>query len=149
MQALPYLFFDGRCAEAVEFYRTALGADVEAIMHYKDSPDPEQMCPSGIESGDIAEKVMHASFLIGETRIMASDDPTGETKSFEGFSLSLDAADETEADRLFVALSDGGQVQMPLEKTFFASRFGMVQDRFGVSWMVIVVDQEECAEAGG
>ena len=143
MQVQPYLFFDGRCEEAVEFYRTALGAEVEALMRYRDSPDPEQMCPSGIEAGDVAEKVMHASFLIGQTRVMASDDPTGQTKNFEGFALSLDAADETEADRLFAALSDGGEVQMPLAETFFAPRFGMVADRFGVLWMVIVA---QCAE---
>ncbi|MEX0655075.1 MAG: VOC family protein [Phycisphaeraceae bacterium] len=138
MQVQPYLFFNGNCEEAVTFYRDALGAEVEAIMHYKDSPEPE-MCPSGVEG--VENKVMHASFRIGETMVMASDDPTGKTKAHAGFSLSLTAADEAEADRLFNALSDGGQVQMPLEKTFFSPRFGMVADRFGVSWMVVVVPE--------
>lgn len=143
MQVQPYLFFNGRCEEAVEFYRTALGAEVEMLMHYKDSPEPE-MCPSG--APDVGDKVMHASFRIGESVVMASDDPTGATQSHQGFSLSLTAADEAEADRLFAALSDGGEVQMPLAKTFFSPRFGMVADRFGVSWMVVVVPADAPAQ---
>lgn len=135
MQIQPYLFFDGRCEEAVNFYGSALGAEVTMLMRFKDSPEPQQsgMCPPG--SGD---KVMHASFRIGDTTVMASDGRCLGQPSFQGFALSLTAADETEAERLFASLSDGGQVQMPLAKTFFASRFGMVADRFGVSWMIIV-----------
>ncbi len=128
----PYLFFDGRCEEAVEFYRKTLGAKVETLTRFKDSPDPG-MCPPG--AGD---KVMHASFRVGETAIMASDGQCSGRQSFQGFSLSLTVPDAAEAERLFAALGDGGQVQMPLTKTFFSPRFGMVADRFGVSWMIHV-----------
>jgi len=128
----PYLFFDGRCEEAVEFYRKALGAAVESLTRFKDSPDPG-MCPPG--AGD---KVMHASFRIGQTTVMASDGQCSGRPSFQGFSLSLTVPEEAEAERLFAALADGGQVQMPLTKTFFSPRFGMVADRFGVSWMIYV-----------
>ncbi len=128
----PYLFFDGRCEEAVEFYRKTLGAQVETLMRYKDSPDPN-MCAPG--AGD---KVMHASFRIGESSVMASDGQCGGRPSFQGFALSLTVPNEDEAERLFAALGDGGQVQMPLTKTFFSPRFGMVADRFGVSWMIYV-----------
>jgi PhnB protein len=135
MQVQPYLFFDGRCEEAVEFYRSALGAEVTMLMRFKDSPEPHEpgMVPPG--AGD---KLMHASFRIGETTVLASDGRCEGRPSFQGFSLSLAMPDEPEAERLFAALADGGQVQMPLTKTFFASRFGMVADRFGVSWMVYV-----------
>jgi len=131
MQLQPYLNFDGRCAEAIEFYRAKLGAKVEMLMPFKDSPDPA-MCPPG--AGD---KVMHSCFRIGDTAVMASDGQCTGRPGFQGFSLSLTAADDAEAKRLFAALSDGGQVQMPLAKTFFASSFGMVADRFGVPWMVV------------
>jgi PhnB protein len=135
MQIQPYLFFDGRCEEAVEFYRKALGAKVEMLMRYKDSPDPPPpgMVPPGSEN-----KVMHSSLRIGNAVLMASDGHCQGKPSFQGFSLSLDASSEAEADRLFNALADGGQVRMPLGKTFFSPRFGMVADRFGVAWMVIV-----------
>jgi PhnB protein len=135
MQVQPYLFFDGRCEEAVEFYRSALGAEVTMIMRFKDSPEPPQpgMCPPGSD-----DKVMHTSFRIGDTTVMASDGQCQGRPSFQGFSLSLTVPDDAEADRLFASLADGGQVQMPLTKTFFASRFGMVADRFGVSWMIVV-----------
>lgn len=128
----PYLFFEGRCAEAVEFYKSALGAELEMFMHYKDSPDPSA-CGPGME-----DKVMHASIRIGQQRMMLSDGRCDKPASFSGFSLSLSAADATEADRLFTALGKGGQVHMPLTETFFSPRFGMVADRFGVLWMVIV-----------
>lgn len=128
----PYLFFDGRCDEAIEFYRKALGAEVEMLMRFKESPDPSQNPPGS------SEKVMHASLKIGKTRVMASDGRCTGKPSFQGFALSATAADAAEADRIFGALSEGGQVQMPLAKTFFSPRFGMVSDRFGVSWMVIV-----------
>ena len=136
MQVQPYLFFDGRCEEAIEFYKRALGAKVETLMRWKDSPEPPQpgMCPPGSE-----DKVMHASFRIGETTVMASDGRCQGKPSFQGFSLSLTASDDAEAERLFAALGEGGQVQMPLTKTFFSSRFGMVADRFGVSWMIVVM----------
>jgi PhnB protein len=135
MQVQAYLFFDGRCEEAIEFYRKALGAEVTMLMRFKDNPEPAQpgMSPPGSEN-----KVMHSSFRIGETTVMASDGQCLGKPSFQGFSLSLTVPNEAEADRLFATLADGGQVQMPLTKTFFSSRFGMVADRFGVSWMIIV-----------
>jgi PhnB protein len=135
MQVQPYLFFDGRCEEAIEFYRSALGAEVTMLMRFKDSPEPPQpgMVPPGSE-----DKVMHSSFRIGDTTVMASDGRAQGRPSFQGFSLSLTVLDDGEAERLFAALADGGQVQMPLTKTFFSSRFGMVADRFGVSWMIVV-----------
>ena len=136
MQVQPYLFFDGRCEEAIEFYRQALGAEVATLMRFKDSPEPPQpgMCPPGSEN-----KVMHASVRIGDTTVMASDGRCTGQPSFKGFSLALAASSDAQAEKLFGALADGGQVQMPLTKTFFSSRFGMVADRFGVSWMVIVM----------
>jgi PhnB protein len=135
MQVQPYLFFDGRCEEALDFYRAKLGAKIEMLMRIKESPEPPQpgMVPPG--SGD---KVMHACFRIGDTAVMASDGRCLGKPSFQGFSLSLTALNESEAERLFNSLADGGQVQMPLARTFFSPRFGMVADRFGVSWMVIV-----------
>ena len=136
MQVQPYLFFDGRCEEALEFYRKALGAEVATLMRFKDNPEPPQpgMSPPGSEN-----KVMHASFRIGDTTVMASDGRCTGQPSFKGFSLALAASNDAEAEKLFAALADGGQVQMPLTKTFFSSRFGMVADRFGVSWMIIVM----------
>jgi PhnB protein len=135
MQVQPYLFFDGRCEEAIEFYKSKLGAKVEMLMRYKDSPEPPQpgMVPPGSDS-----KVMHACLRIGDTAVMASDGNCAGKPSFQGFSLSITARDEAEAERRFAALSDGGQVRMPLTKTFFSPAFGMVADRFGVSWMVVV-----------
>jgi len=128
----PYLFFDGRCDEAFEYYKCALGAEVTMLMRFKDSPDPAMVPPGA------ANKVMHASFRIGETTVLASDGRCEGRSSFQGFALSLTVPGETEADRLFAALADGGQVQMPLTRTFFSPRFGMVADRFGVSWMIFV-----------
>jgi PhnB protein len=134
MQVQPYLFFDGRCEEAIEFYRKALGAQVGMLMRFKDSPEP---CPEGMVPPGAENKVMHAALRVGDTTVMASDGRCTGAPQFQGISLSLDAKDDADAKRLFDALSDGGQVQMPLGKTFFASSFGMVADRFGVSWMVI------------
>jgi PhnB protein len=128
----PYLFFDGKCEEALEFYRRTIGAEVTALLRCKDSPDPAVAMP-GAE-----DKVMHARLRIGDTMVMASDGRCQGKPEFHGFALSLTAADAVEADRLFAALGDGGQVQMPLSETFFSPRFGMVADRFGVSWMVYV-----------
>ncbi|MDR3455228.1 MAG: VOC family protein [Rhodoferax sp.] len=135
MQVQPYLFFDGRCEEAIEFYRKALGAEVIMLMRVKECPDP---LPPGMYPPGSENKVMHASLRIGEATVMASDGRCLGKPAFQGFSLSLNTRDEAEADRLFAALGDGGQVQMPLAKTFFSPRFGMVADRFGVGWMVIV-----------
>jgi PhnB protein len=135
MQVQAYLFFDGRCDEAVEFYKKALGAEVTMLMRFKDSPEPHQ--PGMLAPGS-ENKVMHASLRIGETMVMASDGRCLGTPSFQGFCLSLDVPDAAAADRLFAALADGGQVQMPLAKTFWSPRFGMVADRFGVAWMVSV-----------
>lgn len=131
----PYLFFNGSCEEAVEFYRSALGAEVEMMMRFKDSPEPPQpgMVPPGFEN-----KIMHTSFRVGETTIMASDGCGAEKTDFKGFSLSLSVPSEAEADRVFGALAKGGQVRMPLTKTFWSPRFGMVEDRFGVGWMITV-----------
>jgi PhnB protein len=131
----PYLFFEGRCEEAVAFYRHALGAEVTMLMRYRDSPEspPAGMLPPGCEN-----KVMHTSLRIGESVVMASDGMCTGQPGFQGFSLSLTVPNETEADRLFAALADGGRVQMPLDKTFWSPRFGMVTDRFGVGWMINV-----------
>ena len=135
----PYLFFDGRCEEAIDFYRKALDAEVTMLLRFKDSPEPPQpgMCPPGSD-----DKVMHANLRIGETMVLASDGRCGGQPSFEGFALSVSVPTEAEADRLFAALANGGQVQMPLAKTFFSPRFGMVSDRFGVSWMILVTTGE-------
>jgi len=132
MLVQPYLFFEGRCEEAIEFYRSTLGAEVTALFHYKDSPDPS-MIPPGSEG-----KVMHANLRVGDSVMMLSDGKCLGQPGFQGFSLSLTASNDVEAERLFAALAQGGQVQMPLGKTFFASSFGMLADRFGVSWMIIV-----------
>jgi len=132
MPVQPYLVFEGRCEEAAEFYRKAPGAEVTMLMRWKDSPDP-QMCQPGAE-----DKVMHMSFRIGDATLLASDGRCTGQPNFQGFSLSLTVPNDSEADRLFASLAKGGQVQMPLTKTFFSSRFGMVADRFGVPWMIVV-----------
>ncbi len=139
MPVTPYLFFDGRCEEALGFYKQALGATIGDMMRFKESPEPPtaESC-GGADPAQLADKVMHASFRIGDTMLMASDGMAKGQPKFEGFSLSINANDETEAGRMFTALADGGQVQMPLSKTFFAKSFGMVADRFGMSWMIIV-----------
>jgi PhnB protein len=131
MKVEPYLFFDGRCEQALEFYKQTLGAKVDAVMRYKDNPDPKYNPPGS------DDKVMHALFRIGDAKIMASDGNCAGKPSFQGFSLTLNAADAAEAKQRFDALAEGGQVQMPLNETFFAKSFGMVADRFGVSWMVM------------
>ncbi|HMC12686.1 MAG TPA: VOC family protein [Pirellulaceae bacterium] len=132
MHVQPYLFFDGRCEEAVEFYKRTLGAQVSFLMRYNESPEPH---PPGMVPLGFDNKVMHTTFKIGDSTIMAADDCTGHP-TFQGFSLSLTPKTEAEADRLFAALADGGKVQMPLMKTFFSPRFGMVADRFGLHWMI-------------
>ncbi|CAN5347826.1 VOC family protein [soil metagenome] len=132
----PYLFFEGRCEEALDFYREALGAEVTALFRFKESPDSET-CPSP----GAADKVMHACFKIGQTTMMASDGRCAGAPKFAGFALSITAADAAEAGRLFAALEDGGKVEMPLGETFYSPCFGMVTDRFGMLWMVIVTPE--------
>ncbi len=127
----PYLFFGGRCEEAVEFYRQALNAEVVAMMRFKDAPESGGCGPAN------GERIMHAGFRVGETLIMASDGCDDSKPKFEGFALSITAPNEAEAARRFTALADGGQIVQPLMQTFFAKSFGMVTDRFGVMWMVI------------
>jgi len=135
MKVQPYLFFDGRCEEAIDFYKRALGAEVLMLMRFNESPDPP---PPGMVAPGSENKIMHASMRIGDTEVMASDGMAKGKPEFKGVTLSLSAAGEAEADRLFNALAAEGQVQMPIGKTFFSPRFGMVADRFGVSWMVVV-----------
>ncbi len=135
MHIQPYLFFNGRCEEALAFYRRIFAAEITALMRYKDSPEPQPpgMLPPGSEN-----KVMHASVRIGDSTILASDGQCSGKPQFQGFSLTVYVADATEAERVFTALGEHGQVKMPLGKTFFSPLFGMVTDRFGVGWIVIV-----------
>jgi PhnB protein len=135
MQVQPYLSFGGRCEEAIEFYKKALNAEVTRLLRFKDNPQPTPECKPapGTEN-----KIMHAALRIGDTTVMATDGRIEEGKpTFQGISLSLTAINDAQAQRLFAALSDGGQVQMPLTKTFFSSNFAMVVDRFGVTWMIV------------
>ena len=134
MQVQAYLSFEGRCEEALEFYRKAIGAEVEMLMRYSDNPEPP---PGGVTPGT-EKKIMHSSFRVGQTVLMASDGYCKGAAKFEGITLALSAKDDAEAKRLFDALADGGTVQMPLDRTFFSSSFGMLADRFGVGWMVLV-----------
>jgi PhnB protein len=134
MQVQPYLNFNGRCQEAIDFYRKALGAEVAMLMHFKDCPEPQQ---NSMISPENKDKVMHAALKIGDTTIFASDGGCTGATDFQGISLALNPKNEAEAKRLFGALADGGQVQMPLTKTFFSPSFGMLADRFGVAWMVV------------
>ena len=138
----PYLFFGGQCEEALEFYRKALGAEVQMLMRYKESPEQQRPVPDCFE-----EKVMHASFRVGETVVMASDGMCDGKPAFEGFSLSITVPDEAAAERVFAALGEGGLITMRLEKTFWAPKFGMLADRFGVGWMVSVAHKPESAAA--
>jgi PhnB protein len=135
MKVQSYINFDGRCEEALEFYKSAVGAQVQPLRRFSDAPP----CPEGGCFAPGAEnKVMHAAFSIGETEILASDGRNLGQPEFRGISLSLFANDKPEAERLFSALADGGQIQMPLTETFFSPAFGMLADRFGVEWMIIV-----------
>lgn len=135
MHVQSYLFFDGRCEEALEHYQKALGATVQAMIRFDESPEPP---PPGRVAPGSGRKIMHASFTIGDTEVMASDGEAKGHPDFKGFSLSIRTRSEAEADRAFAALADGGRVQMPLGKTFFSPKFGMLTDRFGVAWMVMV-----------
>ncbi len=137
MSVEPYLFFEGRCEEAIEFYKKALGAQVQMVMRYKDSPEPPPpgMVPPGSEN-----KVMHGSFTVEGTTIMVSDGGVSGKPNFQGFSLAVNAKSAADTDRYFNALAEEGNVQMPLGKTFWSPRFGMVADRFGVQWMIGVME---------
>jgi len=132
MNVQPYLFFEGRCDEAIEFYKKSLGAKVDMLMRFKEAPDQSMVTPES------KEKVMHAAVHVGDTQILMSDSRCGGNANFNGFSLAVSAAGDADAERMFNALADGGQVRMPLGKTFFSSKFGMVADKFGVGWMVLV-----------
>lgn len=136
MRVEPYLFFHGRCEEAIAFYRSALGATDAMLMRFSESPEsPPWPLPDEWKS-----KVMHASFKVGDTTVMGSDGMPGQAASFGGFALSITAPDEGAARRMYDALAQGGEVRMPMGKTFFSPCFGMVADRFGVGWMVGVFD---------
>lgn len=135
MHVQSYLFFDGRCDEAIAFYRGALDADVTMLLRFKDNPEAEKT--GGIRPGT-ADKVMHAQMRIGDTVILLSDGRCTGQPHFQGSALALTVADEAEAERRFAALADGGQVSMPLARTFFSPRFGMLADRFDVAWMILV-----------
>lgn len=132
----PYLTFSGRCEEALEFYKQALGANVVMVMRFDESPDP---VPEGMLATGFEKKIMHAAFRVGNSMIMASDG-CNDSEKFGGFSLSISLADEDAARKYFAALSEGGKVNMPLGKTFWSPLFGMVEDRFGVNWMINVCD---------
>lgn len=134
----PYVFFGGRCDEALAFYKGAIGATVDFLMRYSDSPEP---MPPGMLAPGFEKKVMHVSFRVGATTIMASDG-CGEPAEFKGFSLSLSVATEAEADKAFAALSTGGKVTMPLAKTFWSPKFGMLEDKFGMGWMVSLAEKK-------
>ena len=136
MPIQPYLAFNGRCEEAIDFYRKALGAEVNMMLRFKQSPDQSMISPEN------AEKIMHADLKIDDGVLLMSDGMCTGTTKFEGISLSFTVADEAEATRRFNALADDGEVRMPLAKTFFSPSFGMVQDRFGVGWMVYVAPKE-------
>jgi PhnB protein len=128
----PYLFFEGRADEAIEFYKKTLGAKLEMSMRFKDAPDQSMISPGS------ADKVMHAAIKIGDAVMLMSDGRNTGKPNFQGFSLTIYPKDEAEADKVFGALSAGGEVRMPMDKTFFAKRFGMLADKFGVGWMIIV-----------
>lgn len=135
MRVEPYLNFDGRADEAIEFYKRAVGAKVTRLMRFKDCPEP---APSGNIAAETMDKVMHANLTIGDSHVLLSDGRCGGKANFSGITLSLSVMSDADAERAFAALGEGGKVTMPLTKTFFSSRFGMVTDRFGVGWMVVV-----------
>ena len=133
MKVEPYLNFNGRCDEAIEFYKKAVGAKVQMLMRFKECPEPQpNMDPA------MGNKVMHAAMQVGQTTVMASDGHCNGTTKFDGITLTISTASDAEAQKIFKALSEGGQITMPLNKTFFSSQFGMLADRFGVHWMVLV-----------
>lgn len=132
MKVQPYLSFEGRCDEAIEFYKKAVGAKVEMLMRFKEAPDQSMMSPGS------ADKVMHAALRAGDATLLMSDGRCTGSANFHGIALALSVPTEADAERVFGALSEGGKVNMPLQKTFFSPRFGMLADKFGVGWMVLV-----------
>jgi PhnB protein len=134
MEVKPYLMFNGRCEEAISFYKSELSAEVLALMRFKENPPPAGMTPANWD-----DKIMHSCFKIGRSEVMASDGMCSDGAAFSGVTLSIQVENESEAGRTFNALSKGGKVKMPLGKTFFSPSFGMLDDRFGVSWMVVVM----------
>jgi len=132
MSVQPYLFFDGKCDEALTFYKSAVGAEPKMLMRFKEAPDQSMVSPGS------ADKVMHAQVQIGDATVLMSDGRCTGKADFKGFALTISAESENEADKTFDALAAGGQVTMPMSKTFFSQRFGMLTDKFGVQWMVIV-----------
>jgi PhnB protein len=139
MRVEPYLNFDGRCEEAIEFYKKAIDAKVTALMRFKDQPKQDPNCPGGVMPPETNEKIMHVSLQVGSSTMMASDCHCKGNPKFEGISLSLIARTPGEAERMFINLSESGKVCVPLGKTFFSESFGVVTDRFGVNWMIIVL----------
>jgi PhnB protein len=133
MYLQPYVHFEGRCDEAIEFYKTALGAKVNMVMRFKECPEPMP----GMDPAH-GDKVMHASVTIGDSVLLMSDGRCQGAASFKGFALALSVPSDADAKRVFEALAEGGKIGMPLGKTFFSSSFGMVSDRFGMGWMVLV-----------
>ena len=133
-----YLFFGGRCDEALEFYKSAVGAEVQMIVRYNESPEP---APPGMLEPGFEKKIMHSSFRVGSTILMASDGCSSEDLNFSGFSLSISLPTEAEAQRVFAALAESGSVRMPLTKTFWSPCFGMLTDRFGLDWMVTIIPE--------
>ena len=133
MKVQPYISFGGRCEEALEFYKKSIGAEVTGLMRWKESPDKNMKGPPGYE-----DKIMNAALRIGETELMADDGMGETTAEFNGMTLAIEVADDAEAKRVFTALGEGGNVTMPLTKTFWTSSFGMLTDKFGVPWMVNV-----------
>jgi PhnB protein len=132
MQVQPYLDFDGRCDEALEFYKKAVGAKVGMLMRFKEAPDKSMISPGS------EDKVMHSSVQVGDSTVLMSDGRCTGKPNFHGIALTISAKSEAEADKLFNGLAEGGKVSMPLAKTFFSPKFGMVADKFGVGWMVLV-----------
>jgi PhnB protein len=140
MKIEPYLYLNGQAEEALAFYERALGARVEMKMRFRESPDPvpESRLPAGFEN-----KIMHASFLIGDARVMLSDGGCLTGQAIGGFSLALQYRSEAEARRAFEALAEGGRIDMPIGPTFWSPCFGMVTDRFGIQWMTTVLAQPQ------
>jgi len=139
MRVQPYLTFEGRCEEALTFYQSALGAEILSMMRYKDSPLPEG---AGARPPGFGEKIMHASLRIGDSELLASDGRCSGDTAFKGVSLSITLPDPAQASRIFTALAQGGEVLVPMTETFFAQRFGMVADRFGLTWLVLAAPVE-------
>jgi len=140
MNVTPYIFFDRQCNDAINFYKKAIGAEVLFMMQYKDAPEA---MPEPMNSPDMQNCVLHATLKIGDSEVMLSDAPPGNHKGHAGFSLSITVADKNTADEMFNALAEGGNVQMPLEPTFFSPYFGTLADKFGVEWMVYAESNEE------